>query len=111
MPEVEVTAQPVTSNGEAPMMFKPKPSLIDIESSDGNHKASVDLYDAWFVVDEAFKSPTQEARWDKIRNWIASKLGCGADQVSTTFCVEFNNFIQERGKHRQEQTKNKIIDT
>ncbi len=93
--------------GEAPMSFKPKPASIDIASTCGQYRATIDLYDAWFVVDDAFKSPTQEVRWKKIKDWLAAKLGCESDQVSTTFCVEFNNYIQDRGKERQESLKNK----
>lgn len=74
-----------------------KPAYIKVETDDGQYSVKLDVYEAWMFVDKANKEPTQEARWLKIRNWLAEKLGCEVDLIPIGTAVMFNDGIQAAG--------------
>jgi hypothetical protein len=87
------------------------PAFVDIVSHDEKHSKTVDLFVAYQEVIDSHKEPTEQAKWNRLRKYIADNLGVAIETVSVSQAVEFNDGIIALSKSTTESAKKKFATT
>lgn len=57
------------------------PLLIKVETPDGQHSCTLDVFESWRFLEDSQKQPDEQHRWNTIRKWLAAKLGVAPDDL------------------------------
>lgn len=83
-----------------------KPAYLRVETSDGQHNASIDVFIAWrFIADDACKQPSEDAKWIQIRSWLAQRLNATTEQVAENVARQFHDVVIGIGRRLQDDLK------
>lgn len=82
-------------------------AFLHIESSDGQHKARIDVYEARRALEEACRQPNDGLRNDAILNWLSGKLQVAREQLAENMALEFNDCIAAVVERLNEERKKK----
>lgn len=79
-----------------------------VELTIGGKLATIDVYEARRALEAANNSPTDDAKWGKVLDWLAEKTGVARDQLAVNMALEFNDCISALVARLNEDRKKKI---
>lgn len=83
------------------------PAVIDL-TVPGFAPATIDVYEARRVLEAANNSPTEDAKWGKVLDWLAQKMGVARDRLAENMALEFNDAVAAIVARLNEERKKKV---
>jgi hypothetical protein len=66
-----------------------------LESPDGSKEVKIDVYEAFRMLQNLEKLPSEDAKWKKILEWLSKKLDIPEEDLAENMAIAFQNAIIE----------------
>ncbi len=86
-------------------MVLEEPVRLEVTTPDGEHRALIDVYEAWRFLEDCRKQPSEDKRWEVVRAWLAKKLDVAPDQLGESSARAFHEAIYAIGNKTQDHLK------
>lgn len=85
------------------------PAYLNVQSPDGEKSAKFDVYEARRMLEDAGRSPTEDARENTILKYLAGKLDVPQESMAKSTALEFNDAIVALVKRLNEERQKKTL--
>lgn len=83
-----------------------EPAVVDLLIA--GRSVAIDVYEARRALEAANNSPTDDAKWGKVLDWLAEKTGAPRGQLAVNMALEFNDAISALVARLNEDRKKKV---
>lgn len=81
-------------------------TIVDLEDNHLTH--TVDIFEAWDLVAEADKEPSEKAKWELIRGYIAKETAWPSELLTRSVVWEFRETVIKLGKEVANSVSKKL---
>lgn len=88
------------------------PLRLTVETADKQHRAQVDVYEAWRFLTDAQKQPNEEKHWAAVKSYLAGVLNVDHTLLSEREARKFHEVVLALGTKAQDdlkKTSNSIV--
>ncbi len=83
------------------------PATLTVTSSDGSKSYKFDIFKTnRYFVEIAEKQPTQDKKWEKVTEYLATSLGVDKEALAENVVIQFWNKVLDLHKQENEELKN-----